>query len=46
MAEEPELGPRQAALVDAVTTRIWSGVPLSVDLTALLWVASSLALTG
>lgn len=33
---EPELGPQQKAFVDAVTTRIWSGVPMNEhDLAAL-----------
>lgn len=36
---EPELGPQQQAFVDAVTTRIWSGVPLNEhDLAALAMV--------
>lgn len=44
-ATERELGPRQAALVDAVTTRLWSGLPMNEnDLTATLWVASILDL--
>lgn len=45
--EEPELGPQQKAFVDAVTTRIWSGVPMSdPDLEALSMVGRIIGLAS
>lgn len=40
---DPTLGPKQAALVDAVTTRLWSGTPLNrCDLAAVAWLGEVL----
>lgn len=45
MTEDRELTPRQVALVDALTTRLWSGMPMNEhDLTAALMVANAIGL--
>jgi hypothetical protein len=47
LSGEPLLGPRQAALVDAVVHRLATGCPMSqADQTAFCWCAKALGLLG
>lgn len=47
ISDEPILGPRQGALVDALVYRIKTGRTLTqADMTAAFWLAKVLRLTG